>query len=61
MYIESTNSSKQEYAIHANIADITNIYCGLVMIMNEEKNDERKQEIKYQIKAIELTIPNIEF
>lgn len=60
MYVETTNN-KTEYAIHGNIADITNIYCGLIMIMNEEKDFTRKQEIKYQIRAIELTIPNIEF
>jgi len=59
MYTEL--ASKNEYVIHCTPTELENIYFGLFLALNTEKDRSRKKEIRKQITAIETINPKIEF
>lgn len=59
MYIEQTDTN--EYGIHATNEETENIYRGLFLVLNAEKEADKKAQIRKQITVIEKLNPKIEY
>ncbi|MDA3867609.1 MAG: hypothetical protein PF489_12800 [Salinivirgaceae bacterium] len=59
MYIEQTDTN--ENGIHATHEETENIYRGLFLVLNAEKDSNRQKQIRKQISAIEKFNTKIEY